>query len=203
MKDIDVLITGSGGSGQSYFMKQLGKNFTTNCTADNDSLKHMSSPNHPKLSNYNVKKCIFLYNKSFECICSFYRRNPSWAWFQVVKLGNSGKLKAGNLSSADNFFPLVEERNADLFSIEYQFENWTNAKTDFPVYYVDFNNINIDNLASFLNCDKKILSFDVKKRREYPELREKYPLAYSVYQNLDLKKQSLAEEANSRQGIAT
>tara|TARA_B100002019_G_scaffold130439_1_gene112121 strand:- start:619 stop:1224 length:606 start_codon:yes stop_codon:yes gene_type:complete len=201
MKNIDILITGSGGSGQSYFMKQLGKNFVTNSVGDNDGLKHMSSPNHPKLSNYNVKKCIFLYNKSFECICSFYRRNPSWAWLQVVKLGNIGKLKASNLSSADNFFSLVEERNSDLFSIEYQFENWTSTTTPFPVYYVDFNNIDTSKLASFLNCEENILSFDVKPRRQYPELQNKFPSAYLLYQNLDKKKQILAQTANDRQGL--
>ena len=76
-KELDILIVGSGGSGQSYFMKQLGKNFITNSVGDNDGLKHSSSPNNPKLANYKVNKCIFLYNKSFECICSFIFHSKS------------------------------------------------------------------------------------------------------------------------------
>jgi hypothetical protein len=200
-KELDILIVGSGGSGQSYFMKQLGKNFITNSVGDNDGLKHSSSPNNPKLANYKVNKCIFLYNKSFECICSFYRRNPSWSWLQVVKLGNAQKMKPANLANADRFFSLVEERNCDLFSIEHQFENWINADTSFPIYFVDFNNIDTAKLSSFLCCDENILSFDVKPRREYPELSNKYPNAYSLYQDLDNKKQRLAQEANRKQGL--
>jgi len=198
MKEIEVLIVGAGGSGQSYFMKQIGQHFSTNSVGDNDKLKHMARPNMELLKQYNIHKCIFLYNRSFEGICSFYRRNPSWPWIQTMKLGNSGKLTAKDFGSIDRFFSLVEQRNEDLFSIRYQFENWVNADLPFPIYFVDFNNIDVDRLSAFLGCEKNLLNFNVKPRREYPQIRDKYPKAYELYQKLDKQKEELATAANKR-----
>ena len=65
---IDLLIVGSGGNGQSYFMEFCkNNNIKTNCKYDIDKLKHIY---HPKLisNKYNIKKCIFIYNHPYKLI---------------------------------------------------------------------------------------------------------------------------------------
>ena len=69
-----ILVVGSGGNGQTYFMNFLRDNgININNIKDSDKLKHLSGPNklkstmakHPKHKDVVVKKCIFLYKKSF------------------------------------------------------------------------------------------------------------------------------------------
>jgi hypothetical protein len=71
---LDVLVIGSGGNGQTYFMEFLEKNgLKINKLDDSDKLKHPCSPS--KLENPNITdKIIFIYNSPYESIESHYRR---------------------------------------------------------------------------------------------------------------------------------
>ena len=143
----DVLVVGSGGNGQTYFMNFLNENnITTNHIGDRDGLKHLSSPKLLKSLNISFKKCIFIYNDSLTSILSHFRRK--WAYIQSNKLINTNsnllnnkfndklnklceKSKMINInynscykfSNIKSFEDIVKKYKIDLFGIEYQFNN--------------------------------------------------------------------------------
>jgi hypothetical protein len=136
---LDLLIIGAGGNGQTYFMQFCQKNgLKINDINDTDKLKHMSSPNDIP-ANLQIKKCIFIYNEPHKAILSHFRRG--WSYVQMVKLGNPYKLQSTNINPLEKYINLVIENKKDMFGIEYQFNNWFNAKTDFPILFLDFNEI--------------------------------------------------------------
>ena len=106
-----ILIIGSGGNGQTYFMKELKKNFLINRVDDLDYMKHMATPLNKRNKKYNfliknkkITKCIFLYNDPFDSICSHFRRK--WQWKQLLKLGNNNRLSQNQVGVSWHNKPL-------------------------------------------------------------------------------------------------
>ena len=84
--NIDLLIVGSDGNGQTYFMEFCkNNNLNINDVYDRDTLKHLPSPNSLN-SNIQINKCIFLYTEPYKSMLSHYKRN--WQYDQLLKLGN-------------------------------------------------------------------------------------------------------------------
>jgi hypothetical protein len=175
-----ILIVGPGGNGQTYFMNFLiNNNININDVNDNDNLKHLSSPNN--LKNIDIEKCIFLYNHPYNCFMSHYRRN--WGYCQSCKLGNPNYFSNEMLNNFDLVKTLTIQNNKDIFGIEFQFNNWINIEKEFPILFLDFNEIlmrkNIINifLGKELNYDIfniKIRSFyDIKINKEIYEIYDK------------------------------
>ena len=176
----EIIIIGPGENGQSFFMNSIRKIFKLNKIDDKDNLKHPSKPTE----FYNNKKIIFFYGRSFDTVCSHFSRK--WYYSQIKKLGNSSNLKKNFINNIDDYFKLVEEKKKDLFSIEYQFKNWLNFKGS--IYFLDIKNININELANFINCKQDIIK-NIKDKvnisDKYDDLKKKYNIANQVYLNLD------------------
>lgn len=191
-----ILIVGSGGNGQTSFMKYLiKKKFNINNKYDEDLLKHAYSPLYPKIrkliKNNKITKCIFLYNDPFNSVCSHFRRR--WQIEQINKLGNFYKLKRNHLLNINLYLSLVDKYKKDLYSIEYQFNNWYNASQNpkkyginFPILFVNFSNINKKELSLFLNCKDNYINIPVIKNRgdKYKNLKKRWPNANITYNDL-------------------
>ena len=180
---MDILVVGIGGSGQSYFMTYLkNKSFRLNDCSDKDGLKHISCPS--KLSEQHKKcKIIYVYNTSFNAICSHYRRK--WPIIQMNKINNQKTCK---ISKVEDFFTLTENDLQDHFGCKDHYLRW--YKYDFPngIYFLNLGKINKDELSNFLKCDKSIfdnLVFEPSKRANYNGLKGKYPLSNIMYTNID------------------
>jgi hypothetical protein len=168
--NLDILVVGAGGNGQTYFMQFLEKHkLRINNPADKDKLKHMSHPNKiPK--NIKIKKCIFLYNSPYDSIYSHYRRG--WYKPQINKLGNPYKLNSENINNIDKYNELTIKYNKDIFGIEYQFDNWfKKGNTNIPILFLDFNDIlnKQDIINNFLGKRLNYNLFEIKERsnKEY------------------------------------
>ena len=137
-----IVVVGSGGNGQTYFMEFLKiNNVSINDTTDKDGLKHLSTPEKLKQKNIfkSVSKCIFLYNEPCKAIASFFRKK--WHWNQMKKLENPYNLKKNEVADLNTFCSLVKEKGNDLFGIEHQFEKWLKNDLEIPIYFLDFNDI--------------------------------------------------------------
>lgn len=180
---MDILVVGVGGNGQSYFMTYLKKRlFRLNDHNDRDGLKHISCPS--KLSEQHKKcKIIYVYNTTFDAICSHYRRN--WPIIQMKKINNQNTCQITNV---EDYFTLTENNLQDHFGCKEHYLRW--YKYDFPngIYFLNLGKINKDELSNFLKCDKSIfdnLIFDPSKRTNYNGLKNKYPLSNIMYTNID------------------
>ena len=180
---MDILVVGVGGNGQSYFMTYLKKkSFKLNDHHDRDGLKHISCPS--KLSEQHKKcKIIYVYNTTFDAICSHYRRK--WPIIQMKKINNHNTCQITNV---EDFFTLTEHDLQDHFGCKEHYLRW--HKYDFPngIYFLNLGKINKDELSNFLKCDKSIfdnLIFDPSKRTNYNGLKKKYPLSNIMYTNID------------------
>ncbi len=207
--NIDVLVIGSGGNGQTTVMKKLRElQLSTNSLTNADSLKHLYNPLTNHLKKVNVKLCIFVYNKSFHSVCSHYRRD--WGYKQICTLGNRSRLKKRNVKTIDQFLTLVEEKDRELFSIKFQFLNWYNTKqrVKFPVYFLNFENYDLNeqtNLANAINkfvvTDKKFapeqLRIHIVPRHQYDDLEKKYVKAAKLYNDFDEKMKELVSKSNA------
>jgi len=175
----DILVIGPGGCGQTFFMQFLEKSFRINNFNDEDGLKHISAPG--KLTDEEKKcKIIYVYNASFDAICSHYRRG--WANIQAEKI-NGGKSSIS--SSVDSFFMSTEVDQVDHFGYKNHFLRFANEKN---IYFLNLNCFDKDGLSKFLNCEKCIfddLKLDLKKRHNYDHLKIKYPLSYKMYTDID------------------
>ena len=178
-----ILVVGSGGNGQTYFMQFLNKNnINTNDCTDIDGLKHLSSP-EKKLDK--VTKCIFLYNSSLKSILSHIRRK--WAFIQCKKLGNPYNLRKRQINHLATYSKLVKKHGKDLFGIKYQFNNWINTKTKFPILFLNFNDI-LDNrqiLNKFIGKKLNYEHFKVRKRNNSSENNNIDNTIINIYNNLD------------------
>ena len=196
--NLDLLIVGSGGNGQSFIMKEISKKFKINNINDRDGLKHQSKPKNKVFENSNVKKCLFIYNRTFDSICSHFRRK--WPYRQIKKLGNIYNLKKSDLSNIDVFFRLVEEKkNKDLFSIFHQFKNWVKYRGDISIYFVNTYDIKVAELATYLGTDITFIETiknRVKKKDSYIYLKNKYPNANKLYMGIDKKINMIAQMYN-------
>lgn len=180
---MNILIVGIGGNGQTYFMTYLQKkSFRLNHIDDKDRLKHISCPS--KLSDQQKKyKIIYVYNKTFDAICSHYRRK--WPIIQMRKIKTKNTCE---IAKVEDFFTLTECSLVDHFGCKDHFLRW--YKYDFPngIYFLNLSKINKNELSNFLNCDKSIfddLIFDPSKRTSYSDLKSKYPLSNIMYTNID------------------
>lgn len=178
---LDVLVIGAGGNGQTYFMEFLQANgIKTNKLDDSDKLKHMVTPNLIKADN-SISKCIFIYNKPYEAIQSHYRRE--WHFIQLKKLGNPYQFKENQIDNLDKYNKLVIQNKFDLFGIEYQFFNWHKAKLDFPILFLDFNEILSQQHIINAFC-KKELNYSIFKMNDRICRDSNNPIIKKIYNNL-------------------
>jgi hypothetical protein len=136
-----ILVIGSGGNGQTYFMEFLEKNnVIINHYYDHDGLKHLYSPNQINASlEKQITKCIFLYNHPYISLLSHYRRG--WTYTQINKLGNPFQLTESVTMSYEKYCKKVIKKQKDMFGIEYQFNNWINSNTRYPILFLHFNEV--------------------------------------------------------------
>lgn len=181
---MDILVVGIGGNGQTLFMNYLHQNsFRINHRRDGDGLKHMSCPS--KLTDKQKKcKIIYVYNKTFDAICSHFRRK--WQITQMKKINNNNNIC--RIRKIQDFFKLTENSLIDHFGCKNHFLRW--FKYDFPngIYFLNLNNINKDELSKFLNCDISKFDnfiFDSSKRHKYDDLKNTYPISNIMYSNID------------------
>lgn len=188
-----ILVVGSGGNGQTYFMNFLRKNnITTNHPDDDDGLKHLSHPN--KLGDIKVEKCIFLYNHPYNSLLSHYRRG--WAKLQCDKLGNPFFLNPDQIENYNTMRGLIIQHDQDMFGIEYQFENWTNEGVKFPILFLDFRHI-LDRkqlLDKYLNTELNYKIFEVGNRTSYAKDNDMQFIYEELYQHMMEKISSLSKK---------
>ena len=172
-----ILVVGSGGNAQTYFMEFLKKNNVhINDSQDKDGLKHIANPkniNKKKLTS--IDKCIFLYNDPCKAILSFFKKK--WQWNQIKKLSNPYSLTKENVKDLNTFSQLLKKENKDLFGIEYQFENWINNELGIPVYFLDFNRV---------LKEKDILDTFVDKKLDYGQFSNMSFIRYLRLKHSDM-----------------
>lgn len=192
-----ILVVGSGGNGQTYFMQFLRKNgINTNILVDGrksgDNLKHLPNPNLlksrlAKQDIYNdvvVKKCIFLYNHPYYSLLSHYRRK--WAYRQCCKLGNPKSLTIDNVNNFNNIKERTFKVNKDIFGFAFQFKNWiveTQKNNNLDILFLDFNDVlnERDRLNAFVG---KELNYDLFTIKERSTSGIHYKRLYIIYDNL-------------------
>jgi hypothetical protein len=190
-----ILIVSSGGNGQTYFMDFLIKNgIETNCISDKDGLKHLPEPKYIN-TNIKVEKCIFLYNNPLKSILSLERRN--WLYDQCNKLGNPFKLNKKELELSSLLMKTLE-KNHDVYGIEYQFNNWYNSTTMFPILFLDFNEIeeNTEVINRFIGKKLDYNMFKIKTRNCYEyeideHIQEIYDKLYNKIKEMSKYKNDL------------
>lgn len=180
---MDLLVVGIGGNGQTYFMEYLlQNNFRLNNLLDYDGLKHISCPS--KLSVEHKKcKIIYIYNKTFDAVCSHYRRKWPILQMNKIKIKNTCKIKEIN-----KFLTLTESSLFDHFGCIDHFLRWYKYDFTNKIYFLNLSEINKYELSNFLKCDESIfnnLVYDPTKRNNNDELKNKYPLSNIMYTNID------------------
>lgn len=191
MAELDVLIVGTGGCGQTYFMQVVSEHLRTNHVHDFDRLKHAPDPFDARFKGYKIKRCVYIYNDPFDAVCSHFRRR--WPLIAVSKFGNTSKLSASHVASVETYLALVEKNGRDLFSLDSHFTAWFEArkKTPYPIMFVNFRDMDTTAVAEFIGLDPSKLKIEIKERSDYSCLRAKYPIAVSVYQRLFEKFESM------------
>lgn len=178
---MQIIVVGIGGNGQTYFMKYLKeKSFQINNLSDNDKLKHLSCPSK-LLNKHKGCKIIYLYNKSFDAICSHYRRKWPIKQMNKIKINNNCNIK-----KVQNYFKFTESNLFDYFGCINHFLRWYKFKNN--IYFLNLSKINKHELSNFLKCDKSIfdnLIFDSTKRTNYDDLKNQYPLSNIMYTHID------------------
>lgn len=168
-----LLIIGSGGNGQTYFMNFLKKNNVgINKINDEDGLKHRNKYGGWRsdlgyLFDEKVfTKCIFLYNHPYYSIQSHMRKGEKSMLIQSKKLGNPYSLESKHYNK-QIFKQLTINCNRDIFGIENQFNNWVEERIPIPILFLDFTQIvtqkNI--LNNFLETELNYDLFEYKERK--------------------------------------
>ena len=201
LEDIELLVVGPGGSGQSYFMKYIKRHVFTNHQDDFDGLKHKGCPT--KIDNtYKIGKCIFLYNDPLKAIHSHYRRKYHWA--NILKLGNSNNLKEESVDTFEKYLNLVNKEKKELFGIEYQFLNWVQKEKNYEIYFLDFNDIlsKKQELCNYLKIvNTSFDNFEIRKRAKKPSETfyfTNYPNVLKIYKDLYEKMKNISKEENKK-----
>ncbi len=181
---MDILVVGIGGNGQTYFMKYLeDKSFRINPHNDKGREKHMSCPTKIK-ANKKMCKIIYVYNNSFQSICSHYRRH--WPVQQMNKININNTCKITNV---EEYFSLTENSGIDHFGCKDHFLRWYNYDCPNGIYFLNLSKLNKSELSNFLECDKSIFDdltvFQRPLRKKYNNLEIKYPLSAIMYKNID------------------
>ena len=195
---IDLAVVGSGGNGQSYFMRFLNENgLTINCHGNFDGLKHSKDCNLCTKKVKDVKKVIFLYNDPLMSILSHFRRN--WSRTQLRKLGNPFKLDDETSKNTKLLWEKTLENKRDIYGVEYQFDNWINSETSFPVLYLDFNEILQQKylIDKFVGKQLDWSLFEIEKRRSKID-NDISDEIINIYQKLYSKIKSQSKEHNDK-----
>jgi hypothetical protein len=201
LKDIELLVVGPGGSGQSYFMKYIKRHVFANHQDDFDGLKHKGCPTKID-SSYKIGKCIFLYNDPLKAIHSHYRRK--YQWENILKMGNLNNLKEKDVDTFKKYLDLTNKEKRDLFGMEYQFLNWVQKEKSYEIYFLDFNDImdKKEELCNYLKIKNTSFdNFEIRKRAKKPNETfyfTKYPNVLKVYNDLYEKMKNISKEENKK-----
>lgn len=193
---MDIICVGIGGNGQSFFMRYLeSKSFKINQIQDFDGLKHLSTPINLDKKN---KKCkiIYVFNKSFEAICSHYKRK--WAVRQMNKIKIENRCK---IMKMEDFFNLTEKTLSDHFGCRQHFLEWYKHKHQNGIYFINLSNINKKELSKFLECDESVfdnLNLNFSHRNKYNYLKNNFPLTNIIYKSIDDEIQKLSNFHNHK-----
>lgn len=184
-----ILVVGSGGNGQTYFMQFLKNNgVDINKVKDGDKLKHLSGPDklrstmakNPCYKGVKVKKCIFLYNHPYYALLSHYRRK--WQYKQFLKLGNPKSLTENSFTDFNYIKNATLKNNKDIYGFAFQFKNWVKEtlQNDLDILFLDFNDIynQKDRLDAFVGKELNYNLFSIKKRHNEEVL---HPGLYIIY----------------------
>ena len=182
---MNIIVVGIGGNGQTYFMQYLHeKSFRLNHLHDADKLKHNSCPTNLNEHQKN-SKIIYVYNKTFDAICSHFRRG--WGYAQMVKININTPYEEES-GKKEGFFKMTESTLHDHFGAKEHFLRWYNYNFPNGIYFLNLNKINKDELSAFLKCDKSVFDnfiFDSTNRHNYNEIKSKYPLSNTMYTDID------------------
>ena len=212
-----ILVVGSGGNGQTYFMRFLRKNgINTNNLHDGkkgDNLKHLPNPNKLKsllvvpakqdiYNDVEVKKCIFLYNHPYYSLLSHYRRK--WAYRQCCKLGNPKSLTIDNVNNFNNIKERTYKVNKDIYGFAFQFKNWideTQKNNNLDILFLDFNDIikERDRLDAFVG---KELNYDLFTIKERSTSDIQYKKLYTIYDKLYKRMKKQINMRRKREALA-
>ncbi len=180
---MNILVVGIGGNGQTYFMNYLQKKgFQTNNSNDKDGLKHISCPSKLPLLDKNCK-IIYVFNTTFDAICSHYRRK--WPKLQMRKINIKNNC---DIIDVNKFFSLTESTFFDHFGCKAHFLRWYKYNFSNNIYFLNLGKINKYELSKFLKCNISVfnnLIFDDSKRNNYYNIKSKYPLSNIMYTNID------------------
>lgn len=199
--NFDILCVGPGGNGQTFFMEFMKNHFNINphieFTTQIFGLKHLFSPEKLKMDTSKLK-VIYVYNNSFDSICSHFRRK--WALCQIRKLHGTKQVFTG-YKDVNDYFHKTEETLIDHFGVEKHFKQWFLNKKNLNIYYLNMSDLDKTELAEFLDCNQKIfdqLNYDKNKRHNYDDVKINNPLSTIFYKNLDSKMEELASYHNKK-----
>jgi hypothetical protein len=192
-QNINLLIIGYGGSGQTFFMNHIKNNFNfyINELNDRDRLKHISFPdnNFNKIKNNNTK-IIFVVNDCFSSVCSHFRRQ--WAQVQINKLKNVNNilLNNHNIITIQDYLNHVEKTNIDYFGFLEQVKSWINYTGS--IHFHNFDNPNYVSLLNYLELSNteenmKKIKYEIKLNNKYDILKNNYKNAYMLYKDINNK----------------
>jgi len=161
-KEIEVLISSTGGVGTTFLIKHINKYKLTNHIGDNDKLKHIIFP--PVSYNKNIKY-IFIFGNPIDSVISLFKRN--------LYHNHSSKLvQFNNKFNAISQNTTLEEYargGIDRFLFAEQFNNWLELSKFYPTLFLKYEKIwdNLDILYEFLEIPLEELSkFPEKKKRK-------------------------------------
>jgi hypothetical protein len=131
--DIDYLVVGTGGAGNTSFIRYLtDKGLKTNHTGNKDGHKHLYNPSLVKRLP-RTKKAIYIYGEPVRTIYSHYRRwknpNSHFKHFNVY-------YKHPN--NYEQYIKDVDEYGFDISGLDRHTHNWTKGDPRFSILLVDF-----------------------------------------------------------------
>jgi hypothetical protein len=98
------------------------------------------------------------------------------------KLGNPQKLSNPPINK---LYTLTIDENDDVFGIKHQFDNWINADVNYPILFLDFNDIleSTDILNKFIGKKLDYSLFE-KRSRNSSIKNDVNPLIIKIYADL-------------------
>lgn len=186
---MEFIINGSGGNGQTFFIKHLVNiGVSTNNVVDSDGFKHCNPNKIINLIKSQNIKVIYVYNDPFNSICSLYRRGYQQA--QINKMRVVNNILPENI---DEYFKLVENTNKDYFGYYEHINEWYSIRNDISIYFHNFIDPNWEELSNFLSLDENDVVYQIKNRDNL-DFIEKYPKAHLFYDDLFKKIQNLVND---------
>jgi hypothetical protein len=200
--NVDVLVTGHGGTGQGRLMRQIRDRSTVqiNNADDADGLKHLSSPQKIPPS-CRAKHCIYVFGDPLKSICEHFRRGEPRRQMQKLeadpRVCNAfSKPELNCAKGLSSYLVSVRSTDVDIFGIQNQMHRWaTEAKM--PVYMLDVAEIAKESeaVSSFLGADVRL--FDVGPPKALPDfVTEQFPDVKKLYDNIYCQMKKVAEQHN-------